>query len=249
MRKAFMLATALLAATAVWAQGPRGMRGVGMGPQRGASLLDMTKITLVEGTVSAVNLAYGAQYPAIEISKTRIKVAPVWFLLENDFEIKTGDRLRVTGAPSTVDAYLHAIEILNLASNARITLRDSNGLPEWTSRGGMFGAGGGLGPGAPGGCIDPASVTTLSGLAEQVTAGPGIQQPTLVLKPADGNLVSIKIGPERILLQNDFELNAGQAVMAKVAVASCTGEQIALELSSGGVTVVLRNADGTPAWR
>jgi len=43
--------------------------------------------------VSAVNIGYGMQYPSLTINKLQIKVAPVWYLLDKNFEIKAGDPL------------------------------------------------------------------------------------------------------------------------------------------------------------
>jgi hypothetical protein len=72
--------------------------------------------------------------------------------------------------------------------------------------------------------------------------------PTLVLK-TDGKLLTLKIGPERILLGADFELNPGQSVTVRYAQATCTDEYLALQITnSAGVTVTLRGDDGTPAW-
>jgi hypothetical protein len=230
-----------------------------MNPPRNAGL-DMTKVQTVDGTVTAVNVAVGAQYPSIQIGQETIKVAPVWFLLENDFEIKTGDKLSVVAAPSarTADPYLSAIKITNAVS-ASVMLRDQNGLPLWTAAGGRWqengngrGDGNGRGPDEGNGACTAcgvSSIATVSGVVDQVTAGLGIQFPTLVLKTAD-KMLTLKIGPERLLEAADFEIKAGDTLTAKYAVVVCTGETVALELTNAaGVKVVLRNDDGAPAWR
>jgi hypothetical protein len=195
----------------------------------------MTKVQTVEGVVSAVHIGYGSQYPSIQIGQTSLKIAPVWFLLENDFEIKVGDSLRATAAPALdpKDPYLAAIALTNLATNASLTLRDSNGIPLWLNGRDMER------PALRGGCA-LTSVTTVSGTVDQVTAGIGIQMPSLVLKTADGKLVAVKIGPERVLLASDFEIKAGDALTVKYGV-NCQGENVALELTNAaGRTVVLR---------
>jgi hypothetical protein len=70
------------------------------------------------------------------------------------------------------------------------------------------------------------------------------------VKTTAGALVSMKLGPERALLASDFELKAGDAVSAKYAHETCTDENVALQLTnSAGVTVTLRNSDGTPNWK
>ena len=229
-----------------WAQGRQGPPAwAGQGARQPS--IDMSKQKTVEGTVTAVNISYGAQYPAITIGQTPVKVAPVWFMLEKDFEIAVGEKLSVTAAPSTLasDPYLHAIEITK-ASGAKLALRDASGFPLWLARGG---SGQGTANTAPGGgCIDPASIASVAGTVESVNAGLGIQQPALVIKTTDGKLVSVKIGPERLLLDNDFELNKGDAISAKIALATCSNEYVALAITTAKGVLVLRNDDGTPAW-
>lgn len=264
MKSAF-IAIFLTAASVAIAQGPHGQPPAE--PPRSGSGLDMTKVQTVEGTVSAVNVAYGAQYPSIQMGQSTVKIAPVWYMLEKGFEIKTGDSLKVTAAPSlqSRDPYLSAISITNLKSNAAITLRDSNGVPLWmqpvqgmgSKQGQGPGSGPGMGPGTGpgmgpngpqgnGGCA-LTSIATVSGTVEQVTAGAGIQMPAVVLS-ADGKTLTVKIGPERILEAADFEIKAGEKLTVKYGV-TCTNETVALELTNAaGVKLVLRNEDGTPAW-
>lgn len=247
-RFTFALAVLITAAVSL-AQGPRGPQNQNL-PSRPAVALAMSRIQTVTGAVSAVSIAYGTQYPSITVGGKVIKVAPAWFLLEKDFEIKVGDHLSVVAAPSAVlsDAYLYAIEIANLNTKARIALRDSSGAPLWTGRHG----GGARNSDAPrygSGCIDPATIGTVTGTVEEISMGVGIQMPTLLVKTWDGELISMKLGPERILLEADFELMKGEPVTAKYAHEACTDENVALQLTNAaGVTVILRNDDGTPAW-
>lgn len=211
----------------------------------GGSTLNLAKVQTVAGTVTAVNTGYGAQYPSITIGKVQIKVAPVWFLLDNNFEIKTGDALSVQAAPANLssDPYLYAVEITNTTTNLRIVLRDARGVPLWT---------GGQTPGTPvaGSCLSGATVMLASGIVEQFNSGAGIQMPALTIKVADGSLLTFKLGPERVLLAADLELKAGEPVTVQYASATCTGELLALSVTNaGGVTVVLRDKTGRPAWR
>lgn len=60
--------------------------------------------------------------------------------------------------------------------------------------------------------------------------------------------LTVKIGPSRILLAGDFDVKAGDKITAKIALVTCTGEFVALELTEDGKTIKLRNDDGTPAW-
>lgn len=238
----------VLAAGSVIAQGPKGPgNGPGSGPGSNTGL-DMSKQQAVEGTISSVQIAFGVQYPSIVVNKTQIKVAPVWYLLENDFELAAGEAVKVAAAPSNTatDAYLYAVEITKTASGARITLRNEAGVPVWLGaarRGGNPQA-----PRTGGGCVDAASIKTVTGTIDQVTSGAGIQHPTLVLKTGDG-LLTFELGPERVLLDNDLELKAGATLTVKYGLASCTDEFVALQLTdASGNTVVLRHDDGSPAW-
>ncbi|MBI4874853.1 MAG: hypothetical protein HY822_09505 [Acidobacteria bacterium] len=232
--------TVVLASAAIaFAQGPRGPRTQNA-PNHPASVLNMAKVQTVTGAISAVDVAYGAQYPSITVGKAVIKVAPVWFFLDHDFELKAGGQVSVSAAPSTLpnDAYLYAISITK--GQAAITLRDASGVPLWSGpRGGGFGNQEAARTGT--GCIDPASIRTLSGTIDKVSMGLGIEMPTLVLKTSDGKLVTLKIGPEWVLLAADFELKAGDQITAKVGLATCSNEEVALQLTNAaGATVILR---------
>ncbi|MDR3701405.1 MAG: hypothetical protein P4L56_17285 [Candidatus Sulfopaludibacter sp.] len=246
IRRSFHTAMLLLAmpAAAVLCLA-QGRYGPGDGAGSG-STLNMTKAQTVAGTVSAVNIGYGMQYPSIAIGKVQVKVAPVWYLLDSNFEIKTGDALSILAAPANLatDPYLYAVEITNTATNLRIVLRDARGVPLWTSRQ-TSGT-----PLAADTCLAGATVMVASGTVEQFNSGVGIQMPTLTVKVSDGSLLTFKLGPERVLLAFDLELKAGESVTVKYAVASCTGESIAMAVTNAaGVTVVLRDELGRPAWR
>ena len=128
----------------------------------------------------------------------------------------------------------------------KITLRDAAGLPLWANasrRGGNPQA-----PRTGSGCVDAASIKTVTGTIERVTIGAGIQHPELVLKTADG-LLTLELGPERIILGSDLELKPGSTLTVKYALATCEDEVVALQLTdSAGNTVLLRHDNGMPAW-
>jgi hypothetical protein len=240
------LAIILAAGSLALAQGPRGPRNDNAPFGSG---LDMTKVQTIEGAVTAVNIGYGSQYPSLQIGQTAIKVAPVWFFLENDFEIKLGDQLKVVAAPTrtTRDPYLSAISLTHVASNATIVLRDDAGIPQWIT-GGRPSRGEPQGPGTCGGC-GLTSIAVVTGTVDQITAEAGIRMPSVVLKTSDGKLLTVKIGPERILLAADFEIKAGESLTVKYGV-NCEGENVALELiNAAGQKVVLRSENGFPGWR
>jgi len=234
----------LLAGGLIFAQGRLGGTNPNM-PTR-STCVNLAQAQTITGTITAVDIAYGAQYPSITVNQIAIKVAPLWFLLEQDFELQVGDSVTVVAAPCVTDSYLLAISVTNNVTSASITLRDSNGLALWS------GAAGGhrtqrFQAMAKRSGFDPPSVRTTTGTVERATFGVGIQMPTLVVKATDGTLVTMKIGPERVLLAADFELNAGEPVTATYA--SCLRDNWALQLTnSAGVTIVLRNPDGTLRW-
>lgn len=244
------LITLMLSASAMLlAQGPRGPQPDGA-PSRPGFGLDMTKLETIEGAVTAMSIGYGAQYPSIQVNQKTVKVAPVWFLLEKNFEIKVGDKLKITAAPSlqAKDPYLCAINLTNLDSGASLALRDANGVPLWISPAMAPGNGFHEPQMASAPACGVTSTATASGVVDQVTAGIGIQMPTLVLKTNAG-AITLKLGPERLLQAADFEINAGDSLTVKYAV-TCTGETVALVLTnSTGGQLVLRHDDGTPAWR
>lgn len=201
------------------------------------------RVVTIQGNVTAVNITYGSQYPSIQINQTTIQIAPVWFLLENNFEIKVGDNLSVTAIPSLQrgSSYLVATSLENTATSASIVLRETTGQPLWTQRNPPRQA-------TCAACVGITEIGTVSGTVDQITAGIGIQMPSLVLKTNDGKLLTVKIGPERVLQTADFEINAGDRLTVRYGV-DRLGDTLALELeNAAGVKLVLRNDDGTPAW-
>lgn len=229
-------------------RGPGSGSGTGTGPIHTQAALNMSAVQVIAGAITGVQIGYGTQYPSIVVDQKTIKVAPVWFLLENDFELKEGMDVRVTAAPGNPpnESYLHAIEIAAVAAGKTLKLRDEAGVPLWR---GEFSWGGGTPQALGTGCVDLASIRTVKGVVESVNAGYRIQQPSMVLKTEAG-LLTIKLGPERFLLSSDFEVKAGATLTVKYGLAACTEEYVALQLTNeAGETLSLRNDDGTPAWR
>lgn len=254
-----MTAAAILAVPGL-AQGQKGPNP--SAPGSGQAQINMAMATAVSGKITAVQIAYGAQYPSITLEGKTIKIAPVWFMLDNDFELAAGDEVKVLAAPSAKegDPSLYAITIEKPASGVTLTLRSEAGIPMWTMpsagpNANTSGAGyGGTGnPSSPrlnqgAGCVDPATITEVKGVVDAVTLGAGIQQPQLTVI-AGGKSLTVKIGPERLILAADFELKTGMTLTVRYATATCTGELIALSLSDeSGARIVLRNDIGTPAW-
>lgn len=251
-----LAAAAFVLAAPILAQGPKGPNPAA--PGTGQALINMAAASTISGRITAVQVAFGAQYPSITLDGKTIKIAPVWFLLENDFELAAGEEVSVLAAPSAKagDPSLYAISIAKTASGVSLTMRNEAGVPLWTmpgNGGGMANANGNGNPAAPRqsqgtGCVDASTIAEVKGAVDAVTQGAGIQQPQLTLV-AGGKSITVKIGPERLLLAADIEIKSGMTLTVRYATAACTGELIALSLTTeDGVKIVLRNDDGTPAW-
>ncbi|GIU78846.1 MAG: hypothetical protein KatS3mg005_2084 [Bryobacteraceae bacterium] len=251
-----LASTVFALAAVVFAQSPGGFGGGAAGGPNGnaprtGSGLDMTTLQVIEGKITAIQIGVAAQYPTIVINGKQIRVAPVWFMLDNDFQLATGDVVTVKAAASTIagNSYLYAVEIAR--AGVVLTLRDSTGIPLWT--GGSNGRDGRNGntsaPRTGAGCVAPETIRTVAGVVSSLTAGVGIQHPGMNLKLDDGSLLTLTLGPERILLGADLELEAGAKVTVKYGVAACTEENLVLEITdANGATLKLREDDGRPAW-
>lgn len=238
------------------AQGPRGNQNMGAPAPavRSGAPLDMTNKVVVEGEVTSVSIAAGVQYPSVVVDGKVIRLAPVWYLLDHDFELAAGDHVKILAAMCACQENVYyAMEITK--GDVTLVLRDSLGIPLWTK--GLGGANGnenGVGNSPTGrragnACLDLASVETVTGVVASVNAGLGIQQPSLVLNSSDGRVMSIRLAPERVLLEQDIELTAGMTLKVKVARSACLDGLVALELTTpDGVTIRLRDENGHPVW-
>ena len=239
-----MIKAGLITLAAVGVCAAQGQYRTGSAKAAGSNL-NMARVQTISGTVSVVNVGYGMQYPSITIGKVVIKMAPVWYLLDNNFEIKVGDALSIVAAPaaSASDPYMYAVEMTKTATSLRLVLRDALGIPLWAS------PQTGRGPLTDGGCLVSSATASVSGSVEQINSGLGIQMPTLTVKSADGSLLTFKLGPERVLLASDLELKAGDLVTVKYASLSCCEDLVALAITNAaGGTVVLRDESGRPLW-
>ncbi|MBI4890782.1 MAG: hypothetical protein HY821_09175 [Acidobacteria bacterium] len=245
-RKMFhLLVAAALTAALSLAQGPKGPGANPDAPRTGSGPA-LGTIVAVSGAITAIQSTAGVQYPTIVVDGKQIRIAPVWFMLENDFELAVGDKVDVKAAACTcADGSLYALEIVK--GSAVLQLRDAQGLPLWITRGHGQSGGNPSAPRTGTGCVDSATIKTITGTVESVTMGVGIQQPALVVKTSEG-VVAVKIGPERVLFDNDIELKPGDAVTVRYGLATCSEENVALSLTVGGVTVILREDDGRAAW-
>lgn len=265
MKTLMKFAAIALLATAVTLAQPARQRGSQLAsPSTAAAGLNLSATVTLNGTVTAVNVATASQYPTISLNGTVVKVAPVWFLLENDFEIETGHQLVVRAAPALLPTgYYYALEVENLTTQKSIQLRDASGRPLWFRAPGLEMGLRGESPGSSsaagafawqaraavtyGGCLDTNNLVEITGQIVEIDATAGIRQPAIVLD-VGGKLVTVRIGPLRVLFATDLELAPGDVVSVIAAQETCTGNLVALKLSVGDQTVQLRNPDGRPAW-
>jgi hypothetical protein len=245
----------LMISTAFAQGGPGGPGGGGSGGgnnqfngPRPSGRPDPAQVRVLEGAITDINLGIGLRNPSITVNNVQIRIGPVWFLLDNDFELTIGERVRVTAGVSTRagDPYLHAIQIVRVRANVSLTLRNEFGVPIW--RHGSRGSG----PSAPprgGSCLDSTTIKTVAGVVEDVNVGLGVQHPTLTLLTDTGAVLTFKLGPERVLLASDVELLPGSALKVKYTTSLCVDELLALEITDAeGDVLVLRTDDGLPAW-
>ncbi len=263
MRTFVIYLTALLtiAGTAVFAQGGRqasGLHGQQAGPPASAAPVITIHIT---GPVKDVFLGTGLQNPAIVIENNAdnmeylTRLAPLFFLQEDyGFEVEPGNVVdaEVTQCCNSGADYYLALSIQNVTLDGPvIQLRDPiTGVPLWTAAGRQRRNGQAKAGYGGGGCFVGAQTVTVSGVVQEFSAPTGLRLPVLVVKTDAGETLTIKVGPVRILLENGFELSAGEQVTVTYAVSSCTGEKVAFLLTTPtGITATLRNSDGTIAWK
>jgi hypothetical protein len=108
------------------------------------------------------------------------------------------------------------------------------------------GAGDGTGP-----RVDTSKAFTVQGEVVSFQAAPGQAMPQLTVREASGNETVFVLGPFRYLQAQNFAAQAGDR--AEVNGWACSGcEQGAVVAQvknvTRGLTLVLRNAEGTPVW-
>lgn len=240
----------LVASATLMAQGPRSTQNqsrAGTAVRSGAPL-DMTATVTIQGVIESVLFATGVQYPSIVVNGTAVKIAPVWYLLDQDFELSAGDPVKVVAARCACgDDTLYALEITR--AGVTLALRDSLGIPLWIR--GLArptdGPAAARRTGAP--CLDLAGMETVTGTVVSISAGLGIRQPVLLLETSGGRSLSVGLAPERVLLEQDIELAAGMTLDVRLARSACSNGFVALELTTpDGVTIRLRDDIGRPLW-
>lgn len=108
------------------------------------------------------------------------------------------------------------------------------------------GTGGGTGP-----SVVLGAAFSVSGAVVSFQAGYGETMPTLVVRDGSGSETAYVLGPFRVLQAQGFAAQAGDAVeVSGWACATCQHRVVVGEVKNvtRGLTLVLRTADGTPAW-
>ncbi len=99
--------------------------------------------------------------------------------------------------------------------------------------------------------VDTSSTIQVLGTVQQFTAGVGAGTPTLVVDADSGSVQSFVLGPYHILRDQGFVAEAGDRVDVKAfACTSCASGYVVASVVnvSRGITLTLRNDDGTPSW-
>jgi len=148
-----------LAAPLLAQPGPGG--GMGMGGGMGPRLYNPQTVTTVSGTVAKLeelNMGpsggMGMAFRELRLKTDKgdllIHLGPIWYLDQQKFAVKVGDKLEVTGSQVTLNNQA-AIIAKDVMMNGKIMkLRDDQGMAAWRGmgRGSMGkGQGGGRGPG------------------------------------------------------------------------------------------------------
>ncbi len=209
--------------------------------------LNSTAPVVLSGTVTDVRVDYGLQYPAILVNGSWIKLAPVWYLLDKGIEVAVGDTVSVTAVPCTEPDGVSYYAIDITLDGTTYVLRTVDGTPAWNAKAAMMA--GRARYGTPAGSpVVAGSVTTVSGVIDALVMNRGIRNPEMTIL-ANGIRVAVKLGPERYMEQNDFELKLQERVTARIAVEEKTRAYVALQITNqAGQTLTFRHDDGSPAW-
>ena len=99
--------------------------------------------------------------------------------------------------------------------------------------------------------IDTSKTVTVQGEVVSFQAGYGQGTPELVVREGNGNEATFVLGPFRYLEANGFVAQAGDRVeITGYACPNCENGVAVAQVKNltRGLTLVLRNADGTPLW-
>lgn len=98
--------------------------------------------------------------------------------------------------------------------------------------------------------LDTEQPIELAGEVVSFIAGPGLQQPTIILD-VEGTWVTVRLGPNWYLRDQEFTAAEGDQVEATAYTCdACTADYVAASVYnvSTGALIELRDADGVPLW-
>jgi hypothetical protein len=99
--------------------------------------------------------------------------------------------------------------------------------------------------------FDPATVQTFAGTIAGIDRQDhGNHVGVLVTLTTASKSITVRIGPEAFLIDNGFQLAAGDAITVKGSLRQTRRYEalIASEVEKDGVTLVLRDSSGKPRW-
>ncbi|MHB0935956.1 MAG: hypothetical protein ACYC6A_06155 [Armatimonadota bacterium] len=142
-----------------FAAGRGGGKGQGQGKRNGACRLEQAEVVALEGTVTELVLPepgqqrgqrqQGQRGPARFTlegkDKQLVHLGPPFYLAEIELALKDGDTVKVNGWKMTVDKETFVVAREVIAAEKTYTLRQEDGTPAWTPRGGGRGQGCGQG--------------------------------------------------------------------------------------------------------
>ncbi len=110
-------------------------------PQR---LYDVNTVKTISGTVKGITTGVLGKYkhPVVFVivettqnEKYKVSLGPVWYFEKQGFEIKEGDKVKVTGSDVTVDDKRVLLAAKVVKGNSILELRHSTGMPYWIGPG------------------------------------------------------------------------------------------------------------------
>jgi len=91
------------------------------------------EVVEVTGTIVRIHLNPGDRTPYLEVSTadktTEVHLGPMWYLIEENFNPKTGQEVKVKGF--RVEDHVAAIEVTLPSEKKTLNLRDEEGRPLW----------------------------------------------------------------------------------------------------------------------
>jgi hypothetical protein len=130
----------------------------------------------------------------------------------------------------------------------------SSGTEALAQRGMMWKGGGGWGPATPyGRMYDPQTVETVGGevvSVEKMTPMKGMADGVHLVLKTDEETISVHLGPSWYIENQDVKIEATDKLQVKGSRITFEGEPaiIAAEVHKGDDVLILRDANGIPAW-